>query len=115
MDAHGRVRSAPLALGVLTGLNVLNYADRYVRAAMRPLILSSLVLTDAEGGLLQSAFILSYSVFSPLAWWVGRQPMGAAQARGGRRPRVERGDDRVRARADVRHAPARAHGSTLVD
>ena len=73
MDPYGRVRSAPLALGVLTGLNVLNYADRYVGAAMRPLILSSLVLTDAEGGLLQSAFILSYSVFSPLAWWLGNR------------------------------------------
>src|SRR5262245_123594 len=38
---------------------------------MLPLILSSLALTDAEGGLLQSAFILSYSLFSPLAGWLG--------------------------------------------
>src|SRR5438094_9722591 len=67
----GRVRSARAALGVLTGLNVLNYADRYVGAAMLPLILSSLDLTDAQGGLLQSAFILSYSLVSPLAGWLG--------------------------------------------
>jgi MFS family permease len=60
-----------MALGVLTGLNVLNYTDRYVGAAMLPLILSSLALTDAEGGLLQSAFIVSYSLFSPLAGWLG--------------------------------------------
>jgi len=65
------VRSARAALGVLTGLNVLNYADRYVGAAMMPLILSSLALSDAEGGLLQSAFILSYSLVSPLAGWMG--------------------------------------------
>jgi predicted MFS family arabinose efflux permease len=71
MDTPGRVRSAPMALGVLTGLNVLNYTDRYVGAAMLPLILSSLALTDAEGGLLQSAFIVSYSLFSPLAGWLG--------------------------------------------
>ena len=38
---HGRA-------GILTGLNVLNYADRYVGAAMLPLILSSLALTDAR-------------------------------------------------------------------
>src|SRR5437867_5583073 len=67
----GSVRSARAALGVLTGLNVLNYADRYVGAAMMPLILSSLALSDAEGGLLQSAFILSYSFVSPLAGWMG--------------------------------------------
>ena len=38
---------------------------------MMPLILSSLALSDAEGGLLQSAFILSYSLVSPLAGWMG--------------------------------------------
>jgi MFS transporter, Spinster family, sphingosine-1-phosphate transporter len=71
VDSPKPVRSARAALGVLTGLNVLNYADRYVGAAMLPLILSSLALSDAEGGLLQSAFILSYSLFSPLAGWLG--------------------------------------------
>ena len=71
MALAGSVRSARAALGVLTGLNVLNYADRYVGAAMMPLILSSLALSDAEGGLLQSAFILSYSLVSPLAGWMG--------------------------------------------
>ena len=67
----GRVHSARATLGLLTGLNVLNYADRYVGAAMLPLILSSLALSDAEGGLLQSAFIVTYSLVSPLAGWLG--------------------------------------------
>src|SRR5512144_784152 len=71
MDTPGAMRSARAALSVLTGLNVLNYADRYVGAAMLPLILSSLGLSDAEGGFLQSAFILSYSLCSPLAGWLG--------------------------------------------
>ena len=71
MDTPAGMRSARTALGVLTGLNVLNYADRYVGAAMLPLILSSLALSDAEGGMLQSAFILSYALFSPLAGWLG--------------------------------------------
>src|SRR5262249_27085573 len=66
-----KIRSAPAILAVLTGVNVLNYADRYVGAAMLPLILAGLGLTDAEGGLMQSAFILSYSIVSPLAGWLG--------------------------------------------
>lgn len=71
MASPGKVVSAPAALSVLTGLNVLNYADRYVGAAMLPLILSSLSISDAQGGLLQSAFILSYSFVSPVAGWLG--------------------------------------------
>jgi len=38
---------------------------------MLPLILASLSITDAQGGLLQSAFILSYALVSPLAGWLG--------------------------------------------
>jgi predicted MFS family arabinose efflux permease len=71
MATSRRVQSATAALGTLTGLNLLNYMDRYVGAAMLPLILSSLALTDAQGGLLQSAFILSYALVSPLAGWLG--------------------------------------------
>jgi predicted MFS family arabinose efflux permease len=59
------------ALLVLTGLNALNYADRYVGAAVLPLILSGLSLSDAEGGILQSAFIVVYTFVSPVAGWLG--------------------------------------------
>jgi MFS family permease len=58
-------------LGVLTGLNGLNYLDRYVGAATLPLMLSSLALSDAAGGALQSAFILTYALVCPLIGWVG--------------------------------------------
>jgi hypothetical protein len=45
----GRWRRAPAALlAVLTGLNGLNYLDRYVGAATLPLMLASLI-TDAAG------------------------------------------------------------------
>ena len=43
-----RRQSGSAALGLLTGLNVLNYVDRYVGAAVLPLILSGLALSDAE-------------------------------------------------------------------
>jgi len=58
-------------LRVLTGLNGLNYLDRYVGAATLPLILASLSLTDAQGGLLQSAFILTYALVCPAIGWLG--------------------------------------------
>jgi MFS transporter, Spinster family, sphingosine-1-phosphate transporter len=67
-----RWRSAPGAvLAVLTGLNGLNYVDRYVGAATLPLILASLSLSDASGGLLQSAFIITYSLVCPIVGWIG--------------------------------------------
>ena len=67
-----RWRSAPGALlAVLTGLNGLNYVDRYVGAATLPLILASLSLSDASGGLLQSAFIITYSLVCPVVGRIG--------------------------------------------
>src|SRR5712691_2601467 len=67
--------SPTAALGVLTGLNALNYLDRYVVAATLPLILAGLAISDTAGGLLQSAFIITYSLACPVAGWLGdRQP-----------------------------------------
>ena len=65
-------RRAPgVLLGALTGLNVLNYVDRYVAAATLPLILASLSISDAQGGLLQSVFIVTYALACPLAGSLG--------------------------------------------
>ena len=67
-----RFRTSPVVLlAVLTGLNALNYLDRYVAAATLPLLLKDLSASDAAGGLLQSAFILSYSLVCPIAGWLG--------------------------------------------
>jgi MFS transporter, Spinster family, sphingosine-1-phosphate transporter len=64
-----------IVLTALTGLNGLNYLDRYVAAATLPLILAGLAISDTAGGLLQSAFILTYSLACPIAGWLGdRQP-----------------------------------------
>ncbi len=68
-------RTPAAVLGVLTALNGLNYVDRYVAAATLPLILTGLGISDAQGGLIQSLFIVSYALVCPLAGWVGdRQP-----------------------------------------
>src|SRR5437016_7405431 len=62
-------------LGALTALNGLNYLDRYVAAGTLPLILAGLAISDAQGGLLQSLFIVAYSLVCPVAGWLGdRQP-----------------------------------------
>jgi MFS family permease len=68
---RARIASPGVALGALTVLNVLNYADRYVGAAVLPLMLADLSLTDAQGGVLQSVFVLSYSLVSPVTGWLG--------------------------------------------
>lgn len=59
------------ALGVLTGINALNYLDRFLVAPLLPLIIAGLGLRDRQAGLLQSAFILVFALTCPLAGWLG--------------------------------------------
>ena len=70
-DARSWRESPRVALAALTGLNCLNYLDRYVAAATLPLILHDLGISDADAGLLQSAFIITYSLVSPGVGWLG--------------------------------------------
>jgi len=64
-------RAPGVILGALTTLNALNYLDRYVAAATLPLILADLAISDAQGGLLQSLFIVAYSLACAPAGWLG--------------------------------------------
>ena len=63
--------SARVALAVLTGVNLLNYVDRYIPAGALPLILVAFGASDTQGGLLQSMFMLPYALISPLAGALG--------------------------------------------
>lgn len=54
-----------LALAILTGLNLFNYIDRYVLAAVQPLIQAEFHRSDAEIGWLTGAFFLFYMVTAP--------------------------------------------------
>ena len=60
-------------LAVFTGLNVLNYLDRYVGAAVLPLMIADLHLSDSQAGSLQSVFIIVYALASPAVGWLGDQ------------------------------------------
>jgi len=64
-------RSALLALGVLTGLNLLNYIDRYLISSLvtllqRPASEDGLLLTDTQVGFLFSAFMIVYTCSAPI-------------------------------------------------
>jgi MFS family permease len=60
-----------VALGILTGLNALNYLDRYVGAAVLPLIIAELAISKGQAGALQSAFMLTYMLISPPVGRIG--------------------------------------------
>lgn len=78
--SDGSVRAARWALGVLTLINLFNYLDRYVPAALvENLRRSELHVTDTESGLLMSGFIVVYMLTSPLFGVLGDR---------GRRPRI---------------------------
>ncbi|MEO8552743.1 MAG: MFS transporter [Kofleriaceae bacterium] len=64
------IKNRTAVLALLTGLNLLNYIDRYVVAAVLPKIQESpatggLGLSNVEGGLLFTAFLLGYFITSP--------------------------------------------------
>lgn len=59
-------RQRPLAaLLILSGLNFFNYVDRYVLFAVIPLIQKEFPRSDAEYGLLTTAFFICYMVTAP--------------------------------------------------
>lgn len=53
-------------VALLTGLNFLNYLDRFIVAAVLPRIQEDLGLSNFEGGLLATVFLLGYFLTSPI-------------------------------------------------
>jgi MFS family permease len=71
------IRRATTVLALLTGLNLLNYIDRYVLSAVLPKIQDDLHLTGFIAGSLGTVFLLGYFITSPF--------FGSLADRGGRR------------------------------
>src|SRR3989440_7313756 len=64
---------ARYVLAVMVGINFLNYLDRYILPAVATKIQGEFHLTDAQLGLLQSAFLLVYAVATiPFGIWADR-------------------------------------------
>jgi MFS transporter, Spinster family, sphingosine-1-phosphate transporter len=59
------IRSPAVILALLTGLNFLNYIDRMILSAVLPRIQEDLKLSNFEGGLLATAFLIGYFATSP--------------------------------------------------
>ncbi len=57
---------AKYALIILTGINLLNYCDRYVPSAVKTLIQDDLHLDDTQTSLPLTSFILVYMATSPI-------------------------------------------------
>src|SRR5207237_9500410 len=66
-------RYALYALGLMVGINLLNYMDRWVGSAVAPLIQVEFDLSDFSIGLLGSAFTLVYALAAlPFGLWADR-------------------------------------------
>ncbi|MDB4981746.1 MAG: hypothetical protein JWM82_2498 [Myxococcales bacterium] len=66
-----RPPSPRAALALLSAVNLLNYLDRFIPAAILPTILAEFHISKAKGGTLQTLFIFTMAIASPLAGWLG--------------------------------------------
>ena len=57
-------------VGILWFVSMLNYLDRLLIASMRTPIKADIPMTDAEFGLLTSAFLIIYAILSPLGGYL---------------------------------------------
>src|SRR3990172_10239972 len=59
------------AVVILTCINLVNYLDRFILSALLPFIKADLEITDAQLGLLGTAFTFSYSFSAPFLGLLG--------------------------------------------
>ena len=62
--------AAWLAVGLLWVVAALNYLDRLMITTMRDAVKADIAMTDAQYGLLTSAFLWIYGIFSPLGGYL---------------------------------------------
>ena len=75
-EAKSGQRVAAYALAVLTFINLFNYLDRWIVAAVVESIKRDLGLLDTQLGFIGAGFIIIYTISSP---WFGR--MGDSRSR----------------------------------
>ncbi len=64
-------RAATTALVLLTGLNLVNYIDRYVLPGVQELVKGEFHVSDERLGSLATYFFLTYILAAPLTGWMG--------------------------------------------
>lgn len=60
-----------LTVLIICLMNLINFMDRYATPGILTPIMDEFELTDVQGGLLQSAFVVSYVVAAPLVGYLG--------------------------------------------
>ncbi len=75
IGAAGRLPGARVAVALLLLLNLFNYLDRYILAAVEPLIRTEFfgdedAAAKSKMGLLATAFLVSYMVAAPVFGWL---------------------------------------------
>ncbi|XP_031353210.1 protein spinster isoform X3 [Photinus pyralis] len=60
-----------ITVTILCFINLINYMDRFTLAGILTQIQDYYKITDSDGGLLQTAFILSYMIFAPIFGYLG--------------------------------------------
>jgi predicted MFS family arabinose efflux permease len=63
-------RSPAILLAALTGLNLVNYVDRYMLGAVLPFITADFHLSGLQGGLLGMIYVVVFMVVAPVAGWL---------------------------------------------
>jgi MFS family permease len=66
-----KAATAWATLAILSGLNLLNYLDRYVMSAVVTPMQKELSLSDGDAGWAASAFMLGYFISAPLFGYLG--------------------------------------------
>ncbi len=67
----GSMRLAFWTLAALFAMNLLNYIDRYILAAVLRPVRDEFGLTNDEAGSLIATFFISYAIFCPVMGWLG--------------------------------------------
>jgi MFS family permease len=62
---------AAITLVLLCGMNLLDYIDRNILAAVLPQIQAEMGLSSTQAGALGPAFLIAYTAFAPLMGWAG--------------------------------------------
>jgi MFS transporter, Spinster family, sphingosine-1-phosphate transporter len=62
---------AAITLALLCGMNLLDYIDRNILAAVLPHIQTEMGLSSTQAGALGPAFLIAFTAFAPLMGWAG--------------------------------------------
>lgn len=65
------LRRAWAAFAVMFAMNLLDYTDRFVLNSVLGEVQGTFSISDAWAGVFNSAFLVSYSIFSPVMGWAG--------------------------------------------